>query len=73
LGYRPKHLICTVSYAPDGTTTPRQIGSTDAWAVLKEMRPMSNGDAHDIQQLHKEEARALAVVVDRILERAGTM
>lgn len=73
LGYRPKHLICRVSYAPDGTTTPHQIGSTDAWAVIKEMRPMSNGDAHDIQKLHAEEARALSVVVDRILAKAGAM
>jgi len=73
LGYRPKHLMCTVSYAPDGTTAPHRLGTTDAWAVLKEMHPMNSGDAHNVQKLHEEEARALSVVVDRILKRAGAL
>lgn len=70
LGYRPKHLVCKVSYAPDGNTSPQLIGSTDAWAVLKEMRPMGRDEAHQVQKLHQEEARALAIIVDRILNQA---
>ncbi len=70
LGYRPKHIVCKVSYASSGNAMPLQIGSTDAWAVLKEMRPMSKDDAHQSDKLHLEEARALAIIVDRILNQA---
>lgn len=69
LGYHPKHLICTISYAPDRNTPLREIGTTDAWAVLEEMQPMSNRDAHDVQKLHREEARALAKVIGRLLRK----
>lgn len=67
LGYRPKHLICRISYAANGSQPLRELGNTDAWAVLKEMRPMSSKDAHDVQKLHQEEARALARVIERLL------
>jgi len=69
LGYHPKHLICTISYASDGSAPLQVVGTTDAWAVLKEMQPMSSQDAHDVQKLHREEARALAKVIQRLLRK----
>lgn len=68
LGYKPRHLVCKVTYWKDsspGTT----ILETTGWEVIKAMRPMTEAEAKIPGALQREEAEALALVVSEQLEK----
>ena len=69
LGYKPRHVVVQVSLisAPDAQKTA--LFETNAFEVVKAMRPMKNAEAREPGRLMKEEAFALAKVISRHLER----
>ncbi len=71
LGYRPKHIRCDLVFktSPDGV--PMTLAKTDSWEVVKAMLPLTDEALKDPDGLHREEARALASVVVKRMERNG--
>jgi hypothetical protein len=69
LGYKPRHLVCKVSYRASGSQEAQVLFSLGAWEVVKAMRPLGEGESKGFETIRKEEAEALArVVVDRLAE-----
>lgn len=69
LGYKPRHLVCKVSYRATGSQEAKVLFSLGAWEVVKAMRPLGEGESKGFETIRKEEAEALArVVVDRLAE-----
>ena len=69
LGYKPRHLVCKVSYRPSGSHEAKVLFSLGAWEVVKAMHPLQEKEPKSFEAIRKEEAEALArVVVDRLAE-----
>jgi hypothetical protein len=69
LGYKPRHLICKVTYRSGPDQGTLEIFSLGAWEVVKAMKPLSPGEARTPDAFQREEAEALArVVCDKLAE-----
>lgn len=69
LGYKPRHLVCKVSYRPSGAAAAEVLFPLGAWEVVKAMRPLAEGEPERFEAVRKEEAAALArVVVTKLTE-----
>lgn len=63
LGFKPRHLVCKVSYRPSGAAEAKILFSMGAWEVVKAMRPLPSGEPERFEAVRREEAEALARVV----------
>ncbi|HJW32446.1 MAG TPA: hypothetical protein VJ505_03680 [Holophagaceae bacterium] len=68
LGYKPRHLICKVTFWKDSGPGVI-ILETNGWDVIKAMRPMTEAEAKVPGAVQREEAEALATVVVEQLEK----
>ncbi len=68
LGYKPRHLICKVTFWKD-SALGITILETTGWEVIKAMRPMTEAEVRVPGALQREEAEALASVVAAQLEQ----
>ncbi len=68
LGYKPRHLICKVTFWKDSGPGVI-ILETTGWDVIKAMRPMTEAEAKVPGAVQREEAEALATVVVAQLEK----
>lgn len=71
LGYKPRHLKVSVLVRYPSGSTPCEAFTTDAFEVVKAMRPLSAEEVKEPGRLRKEEARALALVIEQRLREAG--
>lgn len=69
LGFKPRHLVCKVTYRPEPGGTAVPLFSLGAWEVVKAMRPLADGRPKDWEAVREEEAKALARVVSDRLSR----
>ncbi len=68
LGYKPRHLVCKVTFWKDSGPGV-VILETTGWDVIKAMRPMTEAEAKVPGAVQREEAEALATVVVEQLEK----
>jgi hypothetical protein len=63
LGYKPRHVVVQVALVPGTDFKEVPLFETNAFEIVKAMRPMKNAEAREPGRLMKEEAYALAQVV----------